>query len=137
MRVVLVVTVLLATVACGQASPAAPSAPSPAPQAVFQYDINIPDLSLVLQLQNQYPQGVVLSPVEAQVRYDYTNTYGTANVYGGEINLSTGSAGFATAPAGVASKRQFEAREWPLGTVGLSPDTICSWLGHFVFALRG
>lgn len=97
------------------------------------FDINIPTSKVASVYQMQYPQGVKMSPVEAQNRWDYTAAYGgTPNVYYGstspkcEYNL----VGIVVAPYSVASKPTFTASEWSI----FEPGNVYEWVGRFVVA---
>lgn len=136
-RAAVAALVVLITSACGTnpLAPTPPVAPSP---VVMQYDINVPEQVLTQQLQVQYPHGISMSPIAAQLKFDYTCQYqGAPNVYWGPVAPPPGvyrGGGIVVAPANAADQLIFTASDWPQIAVGLAPDTKFTWLGHFVYA---
>lgn len=133
----------LVTANCGGNNALAPSAvEAPAPKAPTQisYDINLPDQQMVANMTSAYPNGVTdMTPVQAQAKFDYTQYYGTPNVYAGpvmpnvDLNVYQGI-GILIAPLAVASKMTFLGSEW--GAMENKSATY-SWIGHFTLARRG
>jgi hypothetical protein len=119
---------------CG-ACASAPAHPAPVPDAApvaIQYAINIPSAVIANQLNGQYPNGVTLSPIEAQRKFDFTSTYHTPNVYYGIQAPPPGAyigVGIVVAPLLAASKATFTSADWP----GICAST-CTWLGRFAYA---
>lgn len=141
-RLVLGTVLLGISVACGQmtAPTVAASVPTPAPQTIT-FAINIPDADTARHLEAQYPDGIAMAPIPAQLAYDYTAEYGVANVYFGPLAPNPTSAGgnafagtgIVVAPERVANELIFTAGEWPAIAGGLPADTKFTWLGKFVF----
>ena len=137
---VLVALAAVVTVGCG-ASALAPSAPvvavAPTP---ITYAIHLPNPQLIAALKLQYPDGVLGSPIDAQVRWDYTAYYsGSPNVYGGPTvpllaNLIYNGVGILTCPIAVAAKATFLGSEW--GAMASATATY-QWVGRFDYAAAG
>lgn len=136
-----VVLVALLASACSQSS--SPTAPAPVPAAhaaatVLQYDINVPNPITVQELQTQFPNGVSVSPIAAQLEWNFTCEYaGSPNVYFGPTPPPAGmygGAGIVVAPTSVANELTFTAAEWPQIAVGMPPTATFTWLGRFVLA---
>lgn len=135
-RLRLLFSALLGLSACvSQGGVAAPSAlPSREPQ-YLQYDINVPTMTLTQELEREFPGGVYLSPIRAQLTWDFSADYhGSPNVYFGPVapppHIYLSGASVVVAPAQVASKETFAAYEWP-DVLGTSSETW-KWWGHFV-----
>jgi hypothetical protein len=106
------------------------------------YAINIPYADAAHALEAQHPDGVNLSPVQAQETFNFTDAYhGTPNVYYGPLAPPVGRyvfVGIVVAPRAVAERQQFLQREWPDGCGRQYPgDTVCAWLGRFAYAAPG
>lgn len=135
MKQVLLGLLVSLTLACN----ALPVAPTPEQRALIPvaYDINVPAVSYVQRYTESWPNGVFLSPVEAQHDYDFTASYkGTPNVYAGTQSPACNSyngVGIVIAPLSVASVRTFTAAQWPTLT-GLDPTATYQWVGRFVYA---
>lgn len=125
--------VLVAVSACGS-SPVAP-APTPAASVTFiTYTINIPSSTVAFTLRQTYPDGIRLSPLDAQRQYDYTAMYGgSPNVYFGETAPACEyvNTGIVVAPRIVAGMSTFTALDWP--GIGLDAGKTYGWLGRFAF----
>lgn len=126
-----IVAIATATAACGS-SPVAPAPVQPRQLLAVSYDINIPVVAVADQLNGAFPQGISVTPVQAQHDYDYTAVYGgTPNVYAGpSVDASRYlSAGILVAPLAAASKMRFTSADWP--DAGLRDDADYTWVGHF------
>ena len=120
--------------ACGTV--AQPVSPSPTPEHVSEvdYDINIPSVSTAMALKFSYPNGVHLSPLDAQRQWDYTAAYGgSPNVYYGETAPACEyqGVGIVVAPHSVAGLATFHAADWP--GLGWLPNVLYVWVGRFVY----
>lgn len=115
---------------------AGPSTVSVAKQVrPMAFDINIPDPALAVRLRGQYPDGVQMSPLQAQRTWDYTSAYGgSPNVYFGETSPKCEyiRAGIVVAPRAVAGADTFTSLDWP--GIGLVPGDTYRWVGRFAFA---
>lgn len=116
-----------------------PSPVSPTPvverQAEVDYDINVPSPQLAASLRFQYPNGVHVSPLDAQRQWDYTAAYGgSPNVYYGETAPACEylGVGIVVAPHAVAGLATFHAGDWP--GLGWEPGVTYVWVGRFVYA---
>lgn len=132
---------LLAT-ACSQMSPVSPTPPAVAAAApvAISYAINLPDQRLVQQLQTQYPDGIAMAPIAAQIAYDYTSIYGASNVYFGPMAPPDGMytrLGIVVAPVDAARVLIFPASAWPQISRGLPADARLTWIGRFVYVAAG
>lgn len=120
---------------CNHVSPVAPTV-VPVPPSQVTYAINIPEVLLAHSLAAQWPNGIRLSPLDAQRQYDYTATYkGSPNVYYGEtapMVCTYENAGIVVAPRTIAGMSQFTALDWP--GIGLDPGITYEWLGRFAYA---
>lgn len=119
----------------GCQSVTAPTAAASVP-AIRQvgYDINIPNIQTVLDLQRRYPGGTSMPPLTAQNTFDYTHEYGgSPNVYFGEVapKCEYILVGIVVAPLGVAGMQTFTSRDWPV----MEPGYTYEWHGRFVMAL--
>jgi hypothetical protein len=130
-------------IACAGGSTSASPIPTASPRAITQmsFAINVPEVALVNEMNNQNPNGVKMSPVEAQSRWDYTSYYnGSPNVYLGEVGpavqASYGGVGIVVAPYAIASRGTFNCSELS-STMYPDPKEVCEWVGHFAFAERG
>lgn len=136
-RTFAVLLLLAATSACSQGvNPLAPTVSPAETPKVITYAINIPDADLARKLQAQFPDGIAVPPIVAQVEYDFTSTYHGSNVYYGPNAPQPGAyvgVGIVVAPTAVADRLNFTAADWPAMAVGLPSDTPFSWLGRFVF----
>lgn len=145
MKLLTIVAVIALLSACSSKGNAL--APTPIEQApnVITYAINIPDAHLAQQLTAQFPKGITIPPIVAQVEYDYTSTYGVSNVYYGPQgpNLTANGTspfngtGIVVAPASVADEMIFTGSEWPVVAAGLPLSTRFTWVGRFVYAKAG
>ena len=133
------ILVALFTVGCGS-SPVAPSTPP----TDLTYAINLPGLVEVQSLLVQYPNGLHLSPVDAQTLYDRRAFYGgTPNVYAGAVTPTAWiggnpyhGVGVVIAPFAVASVPIFKSTDWPDSNgqpFSGNPTTRFAWLGRFVY----
>jgi len=136
------VLALVLCVGCGH-SPVAPEAAAPvvATLGTITYAINLPDRQMVQEQLAAHPNGILLAPMTAQRRYDYTLVYHSANVYYGPLApaLSVYAlAGIVVAPPSVASQDAFNATEWP-NEFGqpFGSDTRYQWLGRFTYVAVG
>lgn len=107
---------------------------------VITYAINIPDPLIANQLLAQYPDGVQMAPITAQLTWDYTRTYGGSNVYWGVLappdNVYLGTA-IVVCPVVAAQHLTFTGADWPVVANGLPLTTEFTWLGRFVFTTAG
>lgn len=144
-HVIIVSAIALLSLACGstKGTALAPTPIEPTP-IVITYAINIPDAQLVRELLTDHPNGVAMSPIQAQVTWDYTSFYGVANVYYGPNapNLTAAGTspfsgtGIVVAPISVANTMRFTGAEWPVVAGGLPLSTTFTWLGRFVYVAR-
>ena len=134
MRTILALAAL-ASVACGQ-NPAAPSAKAP-PIYDLDYAINVPDIAVAYLFQQQYPNGVRVPPIQAQLTWNYTAAYGgSPNVYYGPLGgdaAQYASASIIIAPVEVANEETFYASDWPVMAAGVPAGTRYQWVGRFVY----
>lgn len=133
MKFAAALVIVLSAAACS--TPTAPTTVEPAAQLEITYAINISDLAESLRLKQQYPNGVRMSPVEAQARWDYTAAYGgSPNVYYGATAPCHEyiRVGIVVAPYGAASSEPFTAAQWP--GIGLDPTVPYYWIGRFEYA---
>ncbi len=142
----IIVTSLVA-IGCGSTKGLAtgPSPVTPPAPIVIGYEINVPRAELAQQLNAQFPNGVALAPIQAQIQWDFTAEYGTANVYYGPNAPALTANGHSAyqgtsiviAPVQVAGELVFSGSEWPVVAAGLPLTTQFTWLGKFVFAQAG
>lgn len=120
-------------VACVSHPPLGPL-PSEEPTPIT-YTINIPDIYTFHSLSVSYPDGIKLAPLDAQRQYDFTNVYGSPNVYYGESapNCEYINTGIVVAPHAVAGMVSFTGHDWP--NIGLDPLVTYIWLGRFAYTL--
>lgn len=141
MRTLTLVVLSLSFVSCGAQNQ---SIASPTPPAVkqavqvIQYAINVPEAIWTQELQTFHPDGVQLSPIEAQLQWDFSCEYaGAPNVYFGPTAPPNQDAysftGIVVAPATVAGELNFTGAEWP--QIASSPDERFTWLGRFVYVV--
>lgn len=116
--------------------PAGPTAVTPTPAVrTIGYDINVPIIEAVMVYKASFPDGINITPVEAQARYDYSDAYrGSPNVYFGatapKCQQYIGT-GIVVAPHHVATMLTFTSKDWPI----LEPGYTYTWVGRFVLAL--
>ena len=139
MRTLTLALVAALAMACGHsASPIAPSVPDVPTAIVITYAINIPNALLASQLQQQYPTGVAVSPIEAQGVWNYTCEYeGAPNVYYGPTAPPTGvyrGVGILSAPGNAAAHETFTGADWPAINIGYAPSQPYRWTGLFTYA---
>lgn len=129
--------VALFTIGCshGALEPTAPEKPKA--QLEMSYAINVPVLADLQAFRGQFPDGVHLSPVAAQGRWDYTNAYGgTPNAYYGATAPPCPNffnTGIIIAPYAAASKDLFTAADWP--GIGLEAGLTYAWVGRFTYSI--
>lgn len=139
MRTLTFAIVALLSICCShQGSLVAPE-PITVPQTiVITYAINIPIPLMSAQLQQQYPTGVAVSPIEAQGVWNYTCEYaGTPNVYWGPTAPPSGvytGVGILSAPANAAAHETFTGADWPAINVGYASTQPYRWTGLFAYA---
>lgn len=136
--VVLLIVLLCAifgSLGCAQQGPMGPSTIKPArPNVPVGFDINIPESKITAVWWVQYPNGIKISPVEAQRKWDFTAAYGgTPNVYYGPSapKCEYQMVGITVAPYSVASMLTFTSADWPI----FEPGNTYEWVGRFVTAL--
>lgn len=134
------ILVLLAVVAnaCGSSPMAVTPIAKPATVATIQYAINVPSTLMVQQLQQAHPNGVQLSPIEAQLEFDYRCQYrGAPNVYWGPTAPPQAvyqQTGITVAPVSAAGKLTFGPEDWPAYASANPGITAFTWLGQFTYA---
>ncbi len=130
----LVVCLLALLVQACSSSPLGPTVLTQKPAVrELDYDINIPNLSVVAALREQYPNGVWTNPVAAQQRWNYTAAYhGSPNVYYGETApcREYQRVGIVVAPLHVAAMDTFTAADWPSV---LEAGFSYAWVGRFTY----
>lgn len=123
----------------------APSAALETPRLIT-YAINVPERMTAQTLITRYPDGVRMSPIWAQLTWDFRDAYqGTPNVYYGPLAPPIGDpyilTGIVIAPAQVAGQTTFTAREWPDEYGRPFQDapahTVFAWVGRFVYTPAG
>lgn len=135
--VLLIVTLcaIFGSLGCSQQGPMGPSIVKPArPNVPVGFDINIPESKITQVWAIQYPNGIKISPVEAQQKWNFTAAYGgTPNVYYGPQSpkCEYWMVGITVAPFSVASKLTFTSLDWPI----FEPGEVYEWVGRFVTAL--
>ena len=139
MRTLTLALVAALAMACGHsASPIAPSVPDVPTAIVITYAINIPIPLTASQLQQQYPTGVAVSPIEAQGVWNYTCEYeGAPSVYYGPTAPPTGvyrGVGILSAPGNAAAHETFTGSDWPAINIGYAPSQPYRWTGLFTYA---
>lgn len=97
------------------------------------FDINIPDIAVVQRMKLTYPQGITISPIEAQRKWDYTAAYGgTPNVYAGTVSPHCTPyvmTGIVIAPLAAASALNPTPGQWSVLEAGQTYE----WVGNFVY----
>lgn len=135
------VAAIISTACSGNtlSGPTAAPAAKQAAAVVMTYAINVPETIWTQELQTAHPNGVALSPIAAQIQWDFSCEYaGAANVYYGPT-APPGAGAYAgtsivIAPATVADELTFTAAEWPVLAAAYPAGTTFTWLGHFVYA---
>lgn len=131
---ILILCAVLGSLGCSQQGPMGPSTIKPArPNVPVGFDINIPTSKITQVWAIQYPNGIKISPVEAQRKWDYSAAYyGTPNVYYGPQapKCEYWMVGITVAPLSVASKMTFTSSDWPI----FEPGYTYEWIGRFVTA---
>lgn len=132
--IVALVCALASSVGC-TSSPTSPTTTITAKPATSEigYAINVPDSAVVASLIRTYPNGVKMSPYEAQARWNYTAAYGgSPNVYYGESapHCEYVGVGIVVAPMHVATMNEFTSADWPgVLEIGLT----YAWVGRFTY----
>ncbi len=126
---------LVLMLACGCSTQSSPSVTAPSEVVTtIQYTINIPFQLTAQELQRQFPHGVDMAPIQAQVTWNYTAEYrGAPNVYWGPVPPPAETyqnTGIVVAPVAVAQQLFFLPSEWP--GISLAGDKV-TWKGWFVF----
>lgn len=126
-------------VSCASRGPVAPTPATPTIERIT-YTINVPLPELYRTLADSAPHGILLNPIEAQARYDFSAAYGgSPNVYYGELAPPVGqyqNAAILVAPRSAASKDTFTSADWP-GLVALRPGVTYGWIGFFEYTQPG
>jgi hypothetical protein len=130
--------ILLALFCSACSSHGGVAAPTPVQivRSELAYEIHIPDANLAYTLLVAHPNGVEMSPVEAQRQYDFTSAYrNTPNVYAGFPRPAYSAYQFDSiviAPYAIASVVSFPASAWPDQYGRFPLNTEYTWVGHFV-----